>query len=88
MLKESIKELAEKLLLRDDMEKRSLKLRDVFVSKSASPVVRIFLDKEKGIGISDLEYFHREFEAVMDAEDLIKSKYTLEVSSPGEEKSR
>ncbi|MDD3804452.1 MAG: hypothetical protein PHW02_08745 [bacterium] len=87
-LKETIKEIAEKLMAREDMQKRSLRLDEVFVSNSSRPVVRVYIDKDGGVNISDIEYFHREFEILLDAEDLIKSKYTLEVSSPGVDKKR
>ncbi|MGE3063562.1 MAG: ribosome maturation factor RimP [bacterium] len=85
-LKEKIVGIAENLISRDDIEKRTLKLREVFVSHSSHPIVRIYIDKEGGVNISDIEYFHRQLEMLLDAEDLIKSRYTLEVSSPGVDK--
>ncbi|HAV92545.1 TPA: hypothetical protein DCW38_05115 [candidate division WOR-3 bacterium] len=87
-LNEKILEMAQSLISRDDMKERKISLREVLITKSARPLVRVYLDKENGVNISDLAYFHKEFEILLDAEDLIKSSYTLEVSSPGEEKKR
>lgn len=46
-------------------------------------IVRIIIDKEGGVNISDCERMSRGFEALLDVEDPIKGSYTLEVSSPG-----
>lgn len=47
------------------------------------PLVRVLLDKEGGIDLDDIVEANRWIAAVLDAEDPIKSAYTLEVSSPG-----
>jgi len=85
-LREGIIKITENLISRDDMKARNLIVKDVFISKSSRPLLRIYLDKEGGIGTTDLVYFHKEFEVLLDTENLIKSDYTLEVSSPGEAK--
>lgn len=46
-------------------------------------VVRLFVDKEGGIGLDELQSVSEEVSAILDAEDPIHSSYTLEVSSPG-----
>ncbi len=46
-------------------------------------LVRLFVDKEGGIGLDDLQSVSEEVSAILDAEDPIRSSYTLEVSSPG-----
>lgn len=46
-------------------------------------VVRLFVDKEGGIGLEELQSVSEEVSAILDAEDPIRSSYTLEVSSPG-----
>ena len=44
----------------------------------------IFLDKEGGIGLDDLEKFSREIEPILDAnENVFEGSYTLNCSSPG-----
>jgi ribosome maturation factor RimP len=48
--------------------------------------VRIYIDKEGGVTLDDCSEVSRKVEAVLDAEDLIPSKYVLEVSSPGIER--
>ena len=45
--------------------------------------VRLFVDKEGGIGLDDLQSVSEEMSAILDAEDPVDSSYTLEVSSPG-----
>lgn len=45
--------------------------------------LRIFIDKDKGIGVDDCERFSRAFSEVLDREDPISENYILEVSSPG-----
>ena len=50
-------------------------------------VLRIYIDKEGGVTIDDCSNVSRGIEAVLDADDnLIPSKYVLEVSSPGIER--
>ena len=49
-------------------------------------VVRIYIDKEGGVGIDDCSRFSGAVEEVLDAEDLIPWAYVLEVSSPGIER--
>ncbi len=46
-------------------------------------LLRVFIEKEGGVKISDCELVSREIEAVLDVEDPIPYSYTLEVSSPG-----
>lgn len=45
--------------------------------------VRIFIDKEGGVGIDDCADVSRQVSAILDVEDPIADKYNLEVSSPG-----
>lgn len=49
-------------------------------------VLRIFIDKEGGVTLDDCSGISRDIEAVLDEEDIIPSKYVLEVSSPGIER--
>ena len=48
--------------------------------------LRIFIDRPEGIGISDCERVSREVSALLDVEDPIPSAYSLEVSSPGDDR--
>jgi ribosome maturation factor RimP len=46
-------------------------------------VLRLFIDKDGGVSLDDCSAVSRELAAVLDIEDIIPDKYTLEVSSPG-----
>jgi ribosome maturation factor RimP len=46
-------------------------------------IVRIFVDKSGGVMLEDCERFSKRFSVLLDVEDLIPFRYTLEVSSPG-----
>ena len=48
--------------------------------------LRIFIDCAAGIGISDCERVSREVSALLDVEDPISTAYSLEVSSPGDDR--
>ena len=61
-------------------------VRSEIAGTKRSPLIRIFLDKEGGISVEDCAEASRAIEAVFDTEDLIPTKYVLEVSSPGLER--
>jgi ribosome maturation factor RimP len=46
-------------------------------------VLRIYIDREDGVGIEDCETVSREVAALLDVKDPIRSQYNLEISSPG-----
>ncbi|OGC78499.1 MAG: hypothetical protein A2145_02140 [candidate division Zixibacteria bacterium RBG_16_40_9] len=48
-----------------------------------SSIVKIFIDKEKGVSVEDCAAISKKISDYLDTEDLIQSRYTLEVSSPG-----
>ncbi|MCK5896509.1 MAG: ribosome maturation factor RimP [Cocleimonas sp.] len=50
---------------------------------SESALLRIFIEKESGIGVDDCACVSRQIGAVLDVEDIIPVAYILEVSSPG-----
>ncbi|HUG55422.1 MAG TPA: ribosome maturation factor RimP [Vicinamibacteria bacterium] len=63
---------------------RGYELVDVEVKRErGGHFVRLFVDKEGGIGLDDLQAVSEEVSAILDAEDPIEGTYTLEVSSPG-----
>jgi ribosome maturation factor RimP len=49
-------------------------------------VVRVFIDKEGGVTLDDCSRVSRAMELVLDEEDVIPSRYVLEISSPGIER--
>ena len=46
-------------------------------------LVRIYIDKADGIDVEDCEAVSRQVSAILDVEDPLPGQYTLEVSSPG-----
>ncbi|MBD21481.1 MAG: ribosome maturation factor RimP [Rhodospirillaceae bacterium] len=49
-------------------------------------VLRIFIDNEDTVNLTDCEKVSRQISALLDVEDPISGEYTLEVSSPGLER--
>jgi ribosome maturation factor RimP len=63
---------------------RGYELVDVEVKRErGGHFVRLYVDKDGGIGLDELQTVSEEVSAILDAEDPIDSAYTLEVSSPG-----
>ena len=54
-----------------------------YVSQGKHSLVRVYLDKEGGIGIEDCTQASKQISSILDVEDPISGEYTLEVSSPG-----
>lgn len=46
-------------------------------------VLRLYIEKPDGVGLSDCEKVSRQVSSVLDVEDPIQGEYNLEVSSPG-----
>ena len=64
-----------------------LKLWDIrFVKEGADWFLRIFIDKDGGVGITDCENMSRAIHKPLDDADPIEQSYCLEVSSPGIER--
>lgn len=63
---------------------RGFELADVEVKRErGGHLVRLYVDKEGGIGLAELQSVSEEVSAILDAEDPVPTSYTLEVSSPG-----
>lgn len=70
-------------LAQDEM----LELVDVEVgSEGPRAVIRVFLDREGGIRLGEIESFSRRFGTLIEVEDPVQGPYLLEVSSPGLER--
>lgn len=50
---------------------------------SVNALVRVYIDKEDGITLDDCVMVNDQVSGVLDVEDPIPGKYTLEISSPG-----
>ncbi len=46
-------------------------------------IIRVFIDKPGGINVSDCEHVSRDLSDLLDIENIIDHRYTLEVSSSG-----
>ena len=54
-----------------------------FVKEDGEDYLRIYIEKDGGVGLSDCEALSRRVSDIMDEVDPIKDPYFLEVSSPG-----
>ncbi len=74
-------------LVRDVIADQDVYVVDIVVrGRKGSRVVEVYLDGDKGVGVADLAAMSREFGFLLDAEDIIKGGYSLNVSSPGEDR--
>ena len=80
------REIIEKIekLLAPILEEDGLELVETEFRPSGSRwLLRLFIDKEGGVTISDCVSVSRDFARILEIEDIIEYPYTLEVSSPG-----
>jgi len=54
-----------------------------YVKEAGYWYLRVYIDKEGGVGIDDCEAVSRKLESLLDTRDFIDTAYMLEVSSPG-----
>ncbi len=54
-----------------------------YVANGRRSIVRVYIDADEGIGLSDCEAVSRQISSIFDVEDPIAGQYNLEVSSPG-----
>ena len=65
-------------------ETQGVSIWDVeFKKEGPDYYLRVFLDKDEGIGIDDCERVSRSLDVILDEKDFIEPKYILEVSSAG-----
>lgn len=65
------------------LENTALELVAVDYVKERDWYLRVFIDKEGGVDLDDCQDLSRKLEELLDAQNLIKTSYILEVSSPG-----
>lgn len=65
------------------LENTALELVAVDYVKERDWYLRVFIDKEGGVDLDDCQELSRKLEELLDAQDIIKTSYILEVSSPG-----
>lgn len=54
-----------------------------YLSQGKHSLLRIYIDKDDGIGIEDCQAVSLRVNAILDVEDPISAQYNLEISSPG-----
>ena len=70
-------------IVEERLENTALELVAVDYVKERDWYLRVFIDKEGGVDLDDCQDLSRKLEELLDAQDLIKTSYILEVSSPG-----
>jgi ribosome maturation factor RimP len=79
LLREKLIALSEPLL-----EQLGYELVDLeYAAGRAHAVLRVFIDRPRGVGVDDCERVSHELAALLDVEDPVPIGYTLEISSPG-----
>ncbi len=54
-----------------------------YLSQGKHSVLKIYIEAEQGIDVDDCAAVSRQVSSLLDVEEPLKGKYTLEVSSPG-----
>jgi len=66
------------------LESMSMELVDLeYKHEGRDWFLRIFIDKDGGVNLDDCAVASREIGAVLEVEDIVRTAYRLEVSSPG-----
>jgi ribosome maturation factor RimP len=71
-------------LLEPTIERLGYELTDLELKLGGQDgLLRVFIDKDEGIDLEDCEAVSRQVSAILDVEDPLPGRYSLEVSSPG-----
>lgn len=74
--------------LEDILDKRNCYLYDYqWIKAKSSYILRIYIDKKDEASLEDCEFVSREFGQCLDEQEPLVSSYSLEVSTPGIERS-
>jgi ribosome maturation factor RimP len=79
---EAIGKIIERVVAREGLELVHWEV----VGPPGSLILRIYIDKPGGVTLNDCETVSKQVGVLLDVEDPIQSRYTLEVSSPGIER--
>ncbi|MDR0618029.1 MAG: ribosome maturation factor RimP [Endomicrobium sp.] len=64
--------------------KNNIEIVDVeYIKENGGWILRIFIDKDSGVTMSDCEKFSYIFSEILDKSNILQDSYVLEVSSPG-----
>lgn len=87
MAKDSNTVSAVRMIAEPIAKKLGLQIWDIrFIKEGTGWFLRIFIDKDGGVGIDDCVEMSRALNDPLDEADLIEQAYCLEVSSPGVER--
>jgi ribosome maturation factor RimP len=78
-LKEKVRELAQPVALGEGLDLIHVEC----LKMHTGWIVRLYLDKEEGVTLDDCTGLSNQLGDIFDVHDVIKGRYTLEVSSPG-----
>jgi len=82
-MKKSIEKTIEEIVL-PIVDKNKFELIDVeYIKEAGHYYLRVYIDKEGGIGLNDCKMVSEELSEILDKIDPIKENYFLEISSPG-----
>jgi ribosome maturation factor RimP len=80
---DNVREILDSLLLGEGLELVDVQYR----REGRGKILRIYIDKQGGITIGDCAKISRELGTLLDVHDIVPGSYTLEVSSPGLDRS-
>jgi ribosome maturation factor RimP len=78
-MSEQLRELIEPVVIGLGFELWGLE----YLNQGKHSVLKIYIDSDNGIDVDDCASVSRQVSGLMDVEEPLKGKYTLEVSSPG-----
>lgn len=73
-------------MLTPRLEAEGIEIVDVEYVRERNWILRLYIDKEVGVDLSDCQTVSEEAGRLLDEKDLIPDNYMLEVSSPGVER--
>src|SRR2546427_620064 len=76
---ERVREIADRVASSEGMEVVEVEWK----GGGNNRILRIFIDKPGGVTLADCENISYQVSTILDVEDVIAVRYTLEVSSPG-----
>ncbi|MBF0465867.1 MAG: ribosome maturation factor RimP [Nitrospirae bacterium] len=78
-MQKKLRNLVEEVALRNGVDIVGVEVK----GRGSRTLLRLTLDKESGVTLSDCERVSREVGVMLDVEDMFPESYTLEVTSPG-----
>ena len=78
-IRKKVEEIAERVISSEGMELLLVEYKQ----QGGRWVLTVYIDKEGGVGLNDCQNISRQLSTILDVEDVIPQRYTLEVSSPG-----